>query len=111
MYADTLYFPTEIPLSDSLLSKDTVEKVAKLARLKLTENEIQNFAQQLSVVLNHFDEISKLDTVNFEPLVTPIEIKTMLRTDQEIRDVGVDELMKNSPEKSGHLFKVPQVVG
>ncbi len=94
-----------------MLDKETVEHVAKLARLKLSANEISAFSQQLSGILENFQQISSVDTSNVKPIVTPTEMVAYMREDKIEAVANVDELMKNAPEKAGRLFKVPQVVG
>lgn len=94
-----------------MLSKETVERVSKLARLKLTEQEIAEFSQQLSVVLENFEQIARVDTADVRPLVTPTDMSMTGRDDSVEHTVEPEKLMRNAPEKSGHLYKVPPVVG
>ncbi len=93
-----------------LLSKDAVQHIAKLSRLTLTETEAESYSHQLSAILDSFNEISKVETKNVEPLVTPTEMAMVLRADQVEEKNNVDEIMKNAPARSGNLFKVPPVV-
>lgn len=93
------------------LTKDTVQHVAKLARLKLTDDEISAFSNQLSVVLENFEKIAQVDTNGVEPLITPTDMTMILREDVADTNVSSEKFLKNAPEKSGHLFKVPPVVG
>lgn len=93
-----------------MLTKETVLRIAKLARLRLSDDEAAVFGLQLSAVLDNFNEISGVDTKNIEPLVTPSEIALHFRADQAEASASTDEILANAPEKSGHLFKVPPVV-
>jgi aspartyl-tRNA(Asn)/glutamyl-tRNA(Gln) amidotransferase subunit C len=93
-----------------MLTKETVEHVAKLARLRLTDSELTAFAQQLSAVLVNFDKISQVDTANVRPLVTPTDMTSALRPDETEKLVDGDSLLANAAEKSGRLFRVPPVV-
>lgn len=94
----------------STLTKETVEQVSKLARLKLSEAETAEFANQLSAVLENFERIANVDTKDVIPLITPTDMSMTLREDivEEINES--DELLRNAPEKTGRLFKVPPVV-
>lgn len=92
-----------------MLTKNAVEKVAQLARLKLTEAEIASIQTQLSAVLENFEQIAQVDTKNVRPLVTPTEMNQNLRPDVAEK-FDSEKLLANAPEKSGHLFKVPPVV-
>ncbi len=92
-----------------MLTKENVEKVAQLARLKLTEAELAAIQNQLSAVLENFEQIAQVDTKDVSPLVTPTEITQTLRAD--VAEVFSSErLLETAPEKSGNLFKVPPVV-
>lgn len=97
-------------MSKNRLTKETVEHVSKLARLKLTEQELADFSQQLSAVLENFEKISQVDTKDVRPLVTPTDMSMALREDEVRARVESDKLLQNAPEKSGRLFKVPPVV-
>lgn len=92
------------------MDKSTVEKIAKLARIQLTDSETENFSQQLTKALNYFEQISKINTENVEPLVTPNEIETSWRADEVKQVLSVEEIVANAPDKTGNLFKVPPVV-
>lgn len=93
-----------------MLTKEAVEHIAKLARLNLEESEKSAFATQLSAILDSFNEISKVDTNNVEPLITPTDIELHLRADNAEKHGSTEELMQNAPARSGNLFKVPPVV-
>lgn len=92
-----------------MLTKETVEKVAQLARLRLSETEISAIQNQLSAVLENFEQIAQVDTSNVSPLVTPTDMKQTLRAD--VAEVySSEKILEAAPEKSGSLFKVPPVV-
>lgn len=96
-----------------VLDRETVEKVSKLARLKLSEDEVAAFAQQLSSVLENFEQIAQVDTNGIRPLVTPTDMSVSFRPDEAVLETNETEnekLLENAPEKSGRLFKVPPVV-
>lgn len=93
-----------------MLTTETVEKVAHLARLKLTAPEIEAIRTQLSAVLENFEKISQVDTTGVRPLVTPTDMSQTLRPDVP-EQFDSEKLLSNAPEKSGRLFKVPPVVG
>ena len=93
-----------------MIDQKTIERIAKLARLQLSGDEAQGYAEQLSKVLTHFQEIAKIDTQNIQPLVTPVEIQFQARADHAVKELTPEEILANAPEKAGHLFKVPPVV-
>lgn len=92
------------------MDKETVVKIAKLARIQLSESEQENFSQQLTKALNYFEQISKIDTTNVEPLVTPNDVENHWRHDEVSQILSVDEIVANAPDRTGNLFKVPPVV-
>jgi aspartyl-tRNA(Asn)/glutamyl-tRNA(Gln) amidotransferase subunit C len=93
-----------------MIDPKTIENVAKLARLKLNQNEVLQYTEQLSKALMHFEEISKINTEGVEPLVTASDIETYLREDNKLNEIPTSEIVKNAPDRSGMLFKVPPVV-
>lgn len=92
------------------MSQLDIDKIAFLARLKLSDEEKQKIADKLALVLGHFEKISEVDTSGVEPLVTPVEIEQVLRLDQAVSELTPDDILKNAPAKQGNLFKVPPVI-
>lgn len=93
-----------------MLEEKDIEKIAALARLSLTKGELTQFRNQLSVIMKHFEEIAGIDTQGVLPLVTPTDIEQVLRSDVEEKWSDLHEALKNAPELTGNLFKVPPVV-
>lgn len=93
------------------IDEKTVAKIAGLSRLSLTEQEIKDYAQHLTNILGHFEEVAKVNTDGIEPLVTPTQIEFHAREDEVKDQLPQDESLKNAPERSGYLFKVPPVIG
>ena len=98
-----------------MIDEKTILHIAKLARLKINSKQAADYGQQLSKVLNHFDQISKIDTTNVEPLISPIEANFFddmaFREDTAKNLFTAEEILENAPDKMGNLFKVPPVVG
>ena len=93
-----------------MIDLKTVERIAHLARLEVSPAQAQEFSEQLSKILGYFEQISKLDTKNIEPLVTPSEIESFWRDDEQIIKHASEDMVANAPDKVGHLYKVPPVV-
>ncbi len=87
-----------------------VKKVATLARLKIGEAEEVKYQEQMESILKYFEEVSTLKTDQIEPLITPSDIEFVMREDVKKIEQTVEEAMKNAPERTGNLFKVPPVV-
>ena len=87
-----------------------IDKVAKLSRLTLTDDESKAFTEQFDSILNYFEQIKNVDTANVDPMVTPTDIALYLRKDEDKVWEGSDQVLEDAPETSGQLFKVPPVV-
>ncbi|MCB0364176.1 MAG: Asp-tRNA(Asn)/Glu-tRNA(Gln) amidotransferase subunit GatC [Bdellovibrionaceae bacterium] len=92
------------------IDRETITKIARLARLRLTEEEASAYEGQLSRVLEAFERISSVSTEGVLPMVTPIEIESELREDKIIVFEKNQEALSQAPELVGRLFKVPPVV-
>jgi len=94
-----------------MIDQKTILHMAQLARLKITPEEAVHYGEQLTKVLNHFDQISGIDTTGVEPLITPTDIAVHLREDADKQTYTVEQMLENAPDRMGNLFKVPPVVG
>lgn len=87
-----------------------VEYVAKLARLSLTDEEKLLYAGQLNAVLEHMEELNKLDTSDIPPTSHAIEIKNVFREDETEKSVSADDIIAGAPQKEDRFFKVKKVI-
>ena len=92
------------------INKELILKVAKNARLNLTEKEIEEFLPQFQEILKNFEEISKVNTDNIKPSFHPIEIKNALRQDKEKECIPQEEILKNSKHKKDGYFLGPKAL-
>lgn len=93
-----------------MIDKKTIEHIANLSRLKISEKEAQEYSEQLGKALQHFEQIAKVDTAGVEPMVTPTEIEIYWREDKVVPEFTAEQMTANAPDKAGNLFKVPPVV-
>jgi aspartyl-tRNA(Asn)/glutamyl-tRNA(Gln) amidotransferase subunit C len=91
------------------LSLDQVRKVARLARLELSEPDLARMQQQLSAILDYVEQLNQLDTTNVEPLAHPLPVQNVFRPDEPAPSLPVDEALQNAPERKGDYFAVPAV--
>ena len=91
------------------LSLDQVRKVAKLARLELSEPDLARMQQQLSAILDYVEELNKLDTDGVEPLAHPLPVRNVFRPDEEAPSLPPDNALQNAPSRVGDYFGVPAV--
>jgi aspartyl-tRNA(Asn)/glutamyl-tRNA(Gln) amidotransferase subunit C len=93
------------------LSTEAVAKVARLARLDLTEDELERATGQLSDMLDHFAEIDALDLSDVEPMNQPYPHVNVLRDDVEQPTLDRDEVMASAPKSEDGRFWVPPILG
>lgn len=96
--------------SNASFQAEEIYKVAHLARLKISKEELEKFTPQLQTIFENFTRIAKVNTEGVEPLVTPTDIEMYLREDTVENFAAMDEVLTGAPEKMGRLFKVPPVV-
>ncbi|HEY7669401.1 MAG TPA: Asp-tRNA(Asn)/Glu-tRNA(Gln) amidotransferase subunit GatC [Hyphomicrobium sp.] len=88
----------------------TVKRIARLARIKITEAEAKGLVSELSGILNWVEQLDEVDTAAVEPMtrVVPIELKKR----QDVVNDGdiADDIVKNAPMVEDHYFVVPKVV-
>ena len=87
-----------------------VRKVAKLARLALTEAEIEEFTGQLGAILGYVEKMNELDTAEVEPLAHCLPISNVLRADEVRESLGTEKTLANAPDSDGPFFKVPKIL-
>jgi aspartyl-tRNA(Asn)/glutamyl-tRNA(Gln) amidotransferase subunit C len=87
-----------------------VRKVAKLARLDLTEAEIAEFTGQLIAILDYMEKMNRLDTENVRPLAHCLPISNCFREDVVKESLGTEKTLANAPQRDGDFFKVPKIL-
>jgi len=92
------------------IDRQQVKKVAKLSRLQLTEQEVKEFAGQLSAILDYVEKLNELDTTNVEPLAHCLPITNVFRDDEVKESLGTEKTLTNAPQRDGNFFKVPKIL-
>ena len=92
------------------ITKQEVEKVAKLARLELTDREQATFAKQLSQILTHVETLKQYDTTGVEPTATVPGQVNVFRPDIARPSLSVECAMANAPESADGFFVVPKII-
>ncbi|OHB60058.1 MAG: asparaginyl/glutamyl-tRNA amidotransferase subunit C [Planctomycetes bacterium RBG_13_46_10] len=87
-----------------------VRKVAKLSRLELTEEEIEEFTGQLRSILEYVEKMKELDTTGVEPLAHCLPISNVFREDCIKESIGTEKTLANAPQRDGEFFKVPKIL-
>ena len=92
------------------MTKQDVEKVAKLARLALTDIEKAAFTTQLSQILTHVETLKQYDTAGVEPMATVLGQVNVFRPDDTRPSLCVERAVANAPESSDGFFVVPKII-
>jgi aspartyl-tRNA(Asn)/glutamyl-tRNA(Gln) amidotransferase subunit C len=91
------------------LTKEEVIKIAKLARLTLTEDEIEKYGTDLNAILGYVEQLQELDTTGVEPMIGAIKHNKEWRQDQAV-DSGLQaKMLENAPDSEETAIKVPQM--
>ena len=92
------------------VTKNDVEHIAKLAKLEIKEDEINEFTSQLNQMLEYVDKLNELDTENVKPLSHPVEGENVFREDILKTSIPTYDALKNSASRTEEYFKVPKVI-
>ena len=93
------------------ISVDEVAKVARLARLALTDEELARATVQLGDIVDHFADIDELDLDGVEPMTQPFPLTNVLRDDVAAPTLDRDEVLAAAPDVEDGRFKVPPIIG
>lgn len=93
------------------LTREDVTKVALLARLELTENELDTYTGQLAAVIDHAADVAALDLADIEPMAHPMPLVNVLRDDVVRPGVDRDEVLSQAPSVEDRRFRVPAILG
>jgi aspartyl-tRNA(Asn)/glutamyl-tRNA(Gln) amidotransferase subunit C len=92
------------------VSKEDVEKIAELAKLKFDEAGKEKMQSELNKILEFIDELDELQLEDVEPMENINDTKNVFREDKVEVWLSTDEALKNAPEKTGKYVKVPRVL-
>ena len=103
--------PLASRLVSERLTRDDVAKVANLARLRLSDEEIERATEQLDDMLGHFADIDALDLDDVEPMTQPYPLVNVLREDVIQPGIDRDEALAQAPAAEDGRFRVPPTGG
>jgi aspartyl-tRNA(Asn)/glutamyl-tRNA(Gln) amidotransferase subunit C len=87
-----------------------VRRVAKLARIAVTEDEVPHLAGELNAILNFVEELSEVDVDGVEPMTSVTPMKIPMREDKVTAGGEPERVLANAPVREGNFFVVPKVV-
>jgi aspartyl-tRNA(Asn)/glutamyl-tRNA(Gln) amidotransferase subunit C len=92
------------------VTKELVLHIAELAQLKLREDEIEKFQEELTQILSYVEKLNEIDTSQVEPLSHPLPTINVYRDDKKETSLSREEALKNAPDSTEEFFKVPKVI-
>lgn len=92
------------------LSRKEVLHITRLARLGLTEAEVDSLSEQLSNILGHFEVLQQVDTTDVPPTTQSIELKNVLKSDEVETSLPQSQVLANAPRREGDFFRVRAVL-
>lgn len=92
------------------VTRETIEHVANLARLNLTENEKESLTSKMGDIISWVDKLNELDTTGVKPMEHVIPVMNVFREDRVERSFERDKILANAPASEDGCFKVPKVV-
>ena len=94
-----------------MIDREQVLHVARLARLRLSDDEVEQMSSELSTILDHIEKINELDLEEVEPTSHVVEVENILRDDVVTPSLPVDVALAGAPERTGDHFVVPAILG
>ena len=89
------------------ITREEVLHVARLARLELSDEEVERFADQLSEILEAVSKVSELDLADVPPTAHPLDVANAWAEDEPHGCLPLEDVFANAPDREGDLFKVP----
>lgn len=92
------------------ITKETVSQLAELCKLEFNEQEKGQIAGDLEKIVGFIEKIKELDVEGVEPLIYMSEEENVLRADEVVQTLGLEDALKNAPKKDSDYIRVPKVL-
>ena len=92
------------------LSREEVLHIAALAKVGVTDTDIEKFQEQLSNILENFEVLQKLDTTDVSPTAQTSALQNVIMNDEICSSLPADDVLSNAPQREGDFFKVKIVL-
>ena len=92
------------------LTPEQVRHIARLARLGLTDDDVEKFSHQLSDILDYFDRLKEVDTDDVPPTAYPLDLHNVMRDDLPDPSLSSEDALRNAPDRHGEYFRVRRVL-
>jgi aspartyl-tRNA(Asn)/glutamyl-tRNA(Gln) amidotransferase subunit C len=88
------------------LSREEVLHIAALAKVGVTDEDVEKFREQLSNILENFEALQKVDTAGIAPTAQSIALENVIMADEVRPSIPTDDVLSNAPQREGDFFKV-----
>ena len=92
------------------LTPEQVRHIGRLARLGLTEDDVDKFSHQLSDILDYFEKLGATDTADVPPTAYPLELHNIMRDDEPEPPADREDVLKNAPVREGDYLRVRAIL-
>jgi aspartyl-tRNA(Asn)/glutamyl-tRNA(Gln) amidotransferase subunit C len=93
-----------------MISPEDVRHVARLARLSLSDEELERMREQLDAILAYIDKLRELDVEGVEPTSHAVPLVNVMRDDEITPVLSQEAALANAPDRAGELFRVPRII-
>ena len=93
-----------------MLSREEVQHVARLARLHLSDDELERMRVQLDAILAYIDKLKELDVEGVEPTSHAVPLVDVMRDDVNTPCLPQEAALANAPDRAGEFFRVPRII-
>lgn len=92
------------------IGEEEVRRVARLARLELSEDEVQRFTRQLGDILEAAARLEELDVSGVDPTFYPLPLQNVMRPDEVRPSLPREKVLQNAPDREQDMFRVPRIL-
>jgi len=93
-----------------MITREEVLHIARLARLELSDTELERIREQLNGILQYIDKLKRLDVTGVEPTSHAVPLVNVMREDEVAPPFAQDAMLANAPDRVGALFRVPRII-
>ena len=93
-----------------MITREEVLHIARLARLELSDTELERIREQLNGILQYIDKLKELDVSGVEPTSHAVPLVNVMREDAVVPPFPQDAMLANAPDRVGALFRVPRII-
>jgi aspartyl-tRNA(Asn)/glutamyl-tRNA(Gln) amidotransferase subunit C len=97
-------------MAPSKITPEDVRHVARLARLELSEAELERMRAEMDAILAYMDKLRSLDTTGVEPTSHAVPLRNVMRDDEPRLSFPRDDMLANAPDRAGDFFRVPRII-